>query len=156
MPLKGEIMNGAQIDRPKVLIIDDNPSIVDVIRHALRRHGQYETIVAYDGVEGLERYYSESPICVVVDAKMPRMDGFQFLRCLRGDLESANTALVMLTALVRDEDQITGLLSGADEYLTKPFKPSALIAAIERAIHMTPEARMERIEALWQRLQSQP
>ena len=151
--VRGEnIMVGAQQSRPKVLVIDDNPSIVDVIRHALRRHGKYEAVVAYDGVQGLERYYSENPVCIIVDAKMPRMDGFQFLRCIRGDLDSASTALVMLTALVREEDEMTGLLSGADEYLTKPFKPSALIAAIERAMLVTPEERMERIEAMWRRI----
>ncbi len=139
-----------QPSRPKVLIVDDNPSIVDVIRHALRIHGVYEAIVAFDGVEGLELFQTTRPrpVCVIIDAKMPRMDGFQFVRCLRGDSESAETALVMLTALVRDNDQITGLLSGADEYLIKPFKPHALIAAIERAIHVTPAQRMERMQAL--------
>lgn len=132
---------------PKVLIIDDNPSIVDIIRHAILMHGVYAPITAHDGVEGLEKYYEEHPVAVIIDAKMPRMDGFQLLRCLRGDAASAGTALIMLTALVRSDDQLAGLLSGADEYLTKPFKPSALMAAIERALLVTPEERLARLEA---------
>jgi DNA-binding response OmpR family regulator len=138
----------SQPSRPKVLIIDDNPTIVDVISHTLLMHGGYEPIVAYDGVEGLEKFYAERPICVIIDAKMPRMDGFQLLRCLRGDDDSASTALVMLTALARSSDQMTGLLSGADEYLTKPFRPSQLIAAIERAIRVTPDERLARLKQL--------
>jgi len=136
--------------RQKILVIDDNPSIVDVVRHAIRMHGRYDAVVAFDGVEGLERFYSEQPLCIIVDAKMPRMDGFQFLRCVRGDVSSSNTALVMLTAMVREDDQTTGLLSGADEYVTKPFKPSALMAAVERAIKMSPQERLQRANALFE------
>lgn len=143
-------MSEAIGERPKVLIIDDNDAIVDVMRHTLLMHGSFEPIIATDGVEGLERFYSEKPVCVIVDAKMPRMDGFQLLRCLRGDSESAQTALVMVTALVRDTEQMSGLLSGADEYLTKPFKPSALIAAIERALRVTPADRQTRLDLLLQ------
>ena len=141
-------MAGTSANRPKILVVDDNPAIVDVIHHTIRRHGVYDIIIAHDGIEGLECYYSENPICIVVDAKMPRMDGFQFMRCVRGDPASTHTALVMLTAMVREEDELTGLLSGADEYLVKPFKPSALVAAIERAIHVSPQERISRLNKL--------
>jgi CheY-like chemotaxis protein len=141
-------MAGTSAGRPKILVVDDNQQIVDVIRHTIRRQGIYDIIIANDGIEGLECYYTENPICIVVDAKMPRMDGFQFMRFVRGDPASTHTALVMLTAMVREEDELTGLLSGADEYLVKPFKPSALIAAIERAIHVSPEERIIRLNKL--------
>lgn len=139
---------GQPASKPKILIIDDNPSIVDVIRRIIALDGTYEPIVAYDGVEGLERFEAERPVCVIVDAKMPNMDGFQLLRCLRGDMNTAATALIMLTALVRPSEQQTGLLSGADVYLTKPFRFNDLLSAIERAQKVTPEERLAKIQEL--------
>lgn len=134
----------------KVLVIDDNPTIVELIKYAVNLQGTYHVIVAYDGVQGLERIYAEHPDCVIIDVKMPRMDGYQLVRCLRGDERTAQTPLIILSAMTRDEDQITGLLSGADEYLTKPFKPSALNAAIERVLHLTAADRQRRTDVLVQ------
>jgi len=134
--------------KPKILVIDDNPAIVDVIRRIIKLDGKYDPIVAYDGVAGLEAFEVEHPVCVIVDAKMPNMDGYQFLRCLRGDLSTATTALIMLTALVRPNERETGLLSGADEYLTKPFRANDLLSAIERAQRVTPEERLAKIQAM--------
>src|SRR5579875_1537286 len=134
----------------KVLAIDDNPTIVELIKYAVNLQGVYSVIVAYDGVEGLERVYGEQPDCVIIDVKMPRMDGCQLVRCLRGDARTADIPLIILSAMTRERDQLTGLLSGADEYLTKPFKPNALNAAIERVLRLTPEERQRRTNALVQ------
>jgi DNA-binding response OmpR family regulator len=130
----------------KVLVIDDNPTIVELIKYAINLQGTYTVIVAYDGVQGLERIYAEKPDCVIIDVKMPRMDGYQLVRCLRGDARTANTPLIILSAMTREEDQMTGLLSGADEYLTKPFKPTALNAAIDRVLRLTPIERQRRTD----------
>ncbi|HEX7737773.1 MAG TPA: response regulator [Ktedonobacteraceae bacterium] len=134
----------------KVLVIDDNPTIVELIKYAVNLQGTYEVSVAYDGVQGLERIDLEQPDCVIIDVKMPRMDGYQLVRCLRGDTRTADIPLIILSALARTEDQMTGLLSGVDEYLTKPFKPSALNAAIERVLLLTPGERQRRMDALVQ------
>ena len=134
----------------KVLVIDDNPTIVELIKYAVNLQGRYDVVVAYDGVEGLERIYLERPDCVIIDVKMPRMDGYQLARCLRGDPRTLNVPLIILSAMTREQDQMTGYLSGVDEYLTKPFKPSALNAAIERVILLTPADRQRRIEQLAQ------
>lgn len=134
----------------KVLVIDDNPTIVELIKYAVNLQGSYEVVVAYDGVQGLERVYTEQPDCVIIDVKMPRMDGYQLVRCLRGDARTANTPLIILSAMTRDEDQMTGLLSGVDEYMTKPFKPSALNATIERVLRVTPTERQQRMDYLVQ------
>ena len=134
----------------KVLVIDDNPTIVELIKYAVNLQGSYEVVVAYDGVQGLERIYTERPDCVIIDVKMPRMDGYQLVRCLRGDARTANTPLIILSAMTRDEDQMTGLLSGVDEYMTKPFKPSALNATIERVLRVTPTERQQRMDYLVQ------
>lgn len=132
----------------KVLVIDDNPTIVELIRHAVGMYGKYDVVVAYDGVQGLEQFYNEHPDCVIVDVKMPRMDGYQVVRCIRGDSASAHTPLIILSAMVEEDDQMTGLLSGVDEYLAKPFKPSVLCATLERVMRITPEEREKRLEHL--------
>lgn len=134
----------------KVLVIDDNPTIVELIRYAVNLQGSYNVVVAYDGVQGLERVYAEQPDCVIVDVKMPRMDGNKLVRFLRGDARTANIPLIILSAMARDEDQLVGLLSGVDEYLTKPFKPSILNAAIERVLQLTPADRQRRRDELVQ------
>jgi DNA-binding response OmpR family regulator len=154
----GEVMgqeeeqNAASSTQPspqkKVLVIDDNPTIVELIRHAVNMQGKYSVVVAYDGVQGLERFNDERPDCVIVDVRMPRMDGYQVVRCLRGDSMSAHIPLIILSAMSEEEDQLTGLLSGVDEYLAKPFKPSVLCATLERVMQITDEERAVRIERL--------
>jgi two-component system alkaline phosphatase synthesis response regulator PhoP len=134
----------------KVLVIDDNPTIVELIKYAVNLQGSYEVVVAFDGVQGLERVYTEQPDCVIVDVKMPRMDGYQLVRSLRGDPRTVDIPLIILSAMTRDEDQMVGFLSGVDEYLTKPFKPAGLHAAMERVMHLTPAERQQRMDHLVQ------
>ena len=134
----------------KVLVIDDNPTIVELIKYAVNLQGAYKVVVAYDGVQGLERVFIEQPDCLIIDVKMPKMDGYQLVRCLRGDTRTADIPLIILSAMTREEDQMTGLLSGADEYLTKPFRPTALNAAIERVLCLTPADRQRRTDSLVQ------
>ena len=140
---------GSQSDAPKkVLVIDDNPTIVELVKYAVHLYGNYEVVAAYDGEEGLRRFYQERPDCVLIDVKMPRMDGYQLVRCLRGDADSAQVPLIILSAMIREEDQARGYLSGVDEYLTKPFKPAALGAALERVMQISPEQRWQRMQSL--------
>ncbi len=134
----------------KVLVIDDNPTIVELIKYAVNLQGSYNVVVAYDGVQGLERVHAEHPDCVIIDVKMPRMDGYHLVRFLRGDARTADIPLIILSAMTREEDQLMGLLSGVDEYLTKPFKPTVLNAAIERVLHLTPADRQRRMDDLVQ------
>ena len=134
----------------KVLVIDDNPTIVELIKYAVNLQAAYEVVVAYDGIEGLERVFAEQPDCVIIDVKMPRMDGYKLVRCLRGDPRTANIPLIILSAMTREEDQMKGLLSGADEYLTKPFKPAALNEAIKHVFALTPAERQRRTDFLVQ------
>ena len=135
----------------KVLVIDDNPTIVELIKYAVKLQGMYQVIVAYDGEQGLQQVLTEQPDCVIIDVRMPKMDGYQLVRCLRGDAGTANIPLIILSAMTREEDQLAGLLSGADEYLTKPFKPTALNDTIERVLRLTPDERQRRTDGLSQR-----
>ncbi len=144
----GQTAAGGGLRTRKVLVIDDNQRIVDLIRHALLLHGGYEVMIAYNGAEGLERFYQERPDCVVVDVKMPGLDGFQFVRTIRGDPSSANTALIILSALHGENETETGILSGVDAYLAKPFAPNALYETLEQVMEITPEERAQRIVRL--------
>lgn len=151
--MAGQVVENVGGDIPaapqkKVLVIDDNPTIVELIRHAVRMQGKYDVVVAYDGEQGLEQFYSERPDCVIVDVRMPNLDGYQVVRCIRGDSESAHTPLIILSAMFEEDDQMTGLLSGVDEYLAKPFKPSVLCATLERVMQITPEERERRLVRL--------
>lgn len=134
--------------RKKVLVIDDSPTVVKVVRDTITQMTNYAVVEAHDGVEGLEQLQREQPDCVVVDVMMPHMDGFQFVRVLRGDSTSRQTPLIILTTLSSDDKRLTGLLSGADEYVTKPFVPRDLCAALDRVMSITPEERERRITLL--------
>lgn len=129
----------------KILVIDDTNMIVEYISHALRRMGYSEIITARDGVDGLEKFYKERPDCVIVDVKMPKLDGYQVVRAIRGDSSTANTPLIILSALNQPDQQLTGLLSGVDEYLPKTTKPSVLAAALRRVMRITQEQREKRM-----------
>lgn len=131
-----------------ILVIDDNRSIVELVRHVLTLQGRYHVVVAYDGAGGLAQFYEHRPQCVIVDVRMPGIDGYQVVRAIRGDAESADTPLIILSALTQRDYRMMGLLSGVDEYLPKPFKPSELCATLDRVLKITPEERMRRLTRL--------
>jgi CheY-like chemotaxis protein len=131
-----------------VLIVDDNPQLLEFVSDTLQELGTYRVVTAADGVEGLQRYYEVRPDCVIIDVKMPRLNGLQLVKALRGDPETAQTPLILLSALVQDNDRLAGLLSGADQYLVKPVPPLDLIAAIERAIALGDDERQRRLQQL--------
>ena len=132
----------------KILVIDDTRSIVLYITHVLLSLGYTDIITAENGIEGLELFYRERPDCVIVDVLMPGLDGYQVVRTIRGDSSTAHTPLVILSALQQPDQQLTGLLSGVDEYLGKPFKREELGAALDRAMKITPLEREQRMNRL--------
>jgi CheY-like chemotaxis protein len=131
-----------------VLIVDDNDELLESLRFALSALGPFVIATASDGAEGLERAYELRPHCIVIDVKMPGVDGLQLARALRGDVETASIPLVILSALIQEKDQTVGMLAGADQYLTKPTKPQELVAAIQQAIRLSQDERFRRLEAL--------
>lgn len=132
----------------KVLVIDDTETIVEYTRFVLQRYGYTNVITALNGIDGLDAFYRERPDCVIVDVKMPGLDGYQVVRSIRGDLSAADTPLIIVSALQQPDQRLTGILSGVDEYLAKPYKPQALADALERVMKITPEERTQRMQAL--------
>ena len=137
-------MNGNGRARPRVLVVDDNPDLLFLVAESLTELGGFEVVTAENGVAGLERYYESAPDCVIIDVKMPGLDGYQLVRALRGDASSRATPLVILSALIQEHERVAGLLSGADDYLMKPVAPADLVAAIQRVLAESVQQRQER------------
>ena len=139
-----------------VLVVDDNADLRGLVAESLRKLGQFTVVTAEDGAQGLERYFDVHPDCVVIDVKMPGLDGYQLVRALRGDPASRATPLVILSAMVQEKDQLAGFLSGADEYLVKPVSPLELVRTIERALGLTQEDRRSHLQRLLDDLSAEP
>ncbi len=131
-----------------VLIVEDNVELLDILSRALRRIGHFNVVGASDGVTGLEQYYVVHPNCMVIDVKMPGLDGYQLVRALRGDPTTAATPLIILTAMTQDKERFAGLAAGADLYLLKPITPQDLAAAIHRAILISEQERQHQLQTL--------
>jgi DNA-binding response OmpR family regulator len=109
-----------------VLVVDDDPTVSDVVRRYLERDGYLVTLVG-DGPAALASFARHRPDLVVLDLMLPGMDGLEVCRRLRS---AGDVPIVMLTALGEEQDRITGLRLGADDYLTKPFSPRELVLRV--------------------------
>jgi two-component system, OmpR family, alkaline phosphatase synthesis response regulator PhoP len=120
-----------------ILLVDDEPSIVQLVRMYLERE-KFRVESAGDGEGALEAIKRSSPQLVVLDLMLPRLDGFEVCRRLRA--ENNPVAIIMLTARDEDIDKILGLELGADDYLTKPFNPRELVARIKAILRRAERA----------------
>lgn len=114
----------------KILVIDDEKSIIDLVKAYLEKEG-YEVITAMDGTAGLKAARAFKPDLVVLDIMLPGIDGIELLTRLRRE---SDVYVIMLTAKTEETDKIIGLSVGADDYLTKPFSPRELVARIKAAL----------------------
>jgi two-component system cell cycle response regulator len=130
-----------------ILIVDDNQDLLASLRFAISvlGDGEFRVETAKDGAEGLERVYEVHPDCVLIDVKMPTLNGYQLVHVLRGDPDTASIPLVILSALVQERDSQAGMLAGADQYLTKPASPQSIVAAIRHCISLTQAEREQRL-----------
>ena len=115
------------MEKLKVLVVDDDREIVDSIAIFLKADG-YEVEKAYNGLEALDIVMSQAVHLIVLDIMMPELDGIKTLLRLR---ESRNIPVILLSAKSEDADKILGLTAGADDYVTKPFNPSELVARVK-------------------------
>ena len=116
--------------KSKILVIDDEPSILNVVTAYLRAEG-YEYNTAEDGLSGLKAFRALKPDLVVLDIMLPGMDGIEVLSQIRRE---SDVYVIMLTAKSEEVDKVVGLSVGADDYLTKPFSPRELMARIKAAL----------------------
>ncbi|HZX60607.1 MAG TPA: response regulator transcription factor [Candidatus Methylomirabilis sp.] len=116
--------------RAKVLVVDDEPDILDLVRYHLEREG-YQVVGCRDGKSALDLVGREKPDLVVLDLLMPGVDGFEVCRRLRRE---SSIPIVMLTAKADETDTVVGLELGADDYVTKPFSPRELVARVRAVL----------------------
>lgn len=116
----------------KILIVDDEPAIIDLIKINLELEG-FETLSAYNGRDAVELAKSDKPDLVVLDVMMPVMDGFEAASFIR----ELNIPIIMLTAKNNISDKLQGLDTGADDYMTKPFDARELVARIKTVLRRT-------------------
>jgi two-component system alkaline phosphatase synthesis response regulator PhoP len=126
-------MEGA-ITVHKILVVDDEPSIVTLMKFNLEKAG-YEVITAEDGRQGLDFSLTEKPDLIVLDLMLPGMDGMDVCKTLRQ--EKVDTPILMLTAKDEEFDKILGLELGADDYMTKPFSPREVVARVKAILRRT-------------------
>ena len=136
---------------PTILVVDDEPGIIDIVATNLSAEG-FEVISAADGEAGLVLAGSDSPDLIVLDIMMPGIDGWEVLRRLEADPDTAGTPVILLTARIDDADILQGLERGAVEYITKPFFPENLVASVKIALTaLDPELRGQRRQHLIER-----
>lgn len=115
--------------KKKVLIVDDEPDIRELLEYYLNKEG-YLVSTATNGQEGISEALKSRPDVIIMDIMMPKMDGIEACEVLRGMSEFNNTFLVFLTARSEEYSEIAGFNVGADDYISKPVKPKALVSRI--------------------------
>jgi DNA-binding response OmpR family regulator len=113
-----------------ILVVDDEARLVSLVESYLKQEG-YRVVSAHDGREALSVARREKPDLIILDLMMPEMDGYEFMRQHRAD---QNTPIILLTARVDDEEKVIGLELGADDYVTKPFRPRELTARVRAVL----------------------
>ena len=113
-------------DATRILLVEDEPSLVETVRYALEREG-FGVIVARDGQEALDRFAMEPPDLVILDLMLPVVSGLDVCRRIR---ETSTVPIVIVTAKDAEADKVAGLELGADDYVTKPFSVRELVSRV--------------------------
>jgi DNA-binding response OmpR family regulator len=120
-----------------IMVVDDEKRLVSLVESYLIQEG-YQVVSAYNGREALTVAQREKPDLIVLDVMMPEMDGYEFMRRHRAE---SNTPVILLTARVDDDEKVIGLEVGADDYMTKPFRPRELVARVRAVLRRSGEAQ---------------
>ena len=122
------------MDKKKILIVDDEPNIVESIKFRLELE-DIQCLEAYDGEEALLKAKKEKPHLIVLDIMLPKINGYKVCRLLKFDESYRNIPIIMLTARTQETDIKLGKETGANEYVTKPFEMDVLVALVKRYLN---------------------
>jgi len=132
----------ADLDRRRILVVDDEERMVRFIRMNLEHDG-FQVGEAFNGKQSIQKIRDFTPDLILLDVMMPDIDGFDVLETIR---DFSNVPVIMLTAKGEEDDRVRGLEHGADDYITKPFSPRELVSRI-KAVLLTPHRRHQRLHA---------
>jgi len=137
------------MSKKKIVIIEDEPDILEVLSYNLKREG-FEVFTALNGSIGLPLIDKEKPDLVLLDLMLPGMDGIEICGMLKNDTRTQNTLIIMVTAKGEESDVVLGLGVGADDYISKPFSPKELVARVKAVLRrgglVEKSAEKERID----------
>ncbi len=131
-PARQEPATGDPSSRPQLLIVEDNPDVVEYLGACLYRH--YQLDFAYNGRAGIEKAQENVPDIIISDVMMPEKDGFELCDTLKNDERTSHIPIILLTARATAADRIAGLRRGADAYLAKPFQPDELLVTLANLV----------------------
>ncbi len=114
----------------KILLVEDEEEILQLAKLYLEKEG-FRTCLARTGLDALKQVKAEHPDLVILDLMLPELDGLEVCKRIRSDSQTAMLPIIMLTAKAEESDTILGLELGADDYVTKPFSPKALVARVK-------------------------
>lgn len=120
----------------KILVVDDEVYIVHILDFSLGVEG-YDVATAFDGEQALAKVAQEKPDLIVLDIMMPKLDGYETCKRLKGDAATRDIPVILLSAKGRNVDQKVGFEVGADDYITKPFSPRKLVDRINSILGQT-------------------
>ena len=127
----------------KILIVEDEPDIVELLMYNLHQAG-FKTDAVLNGAAALERVKIEPPDLILLDLLLPEVDGLEICRTLKRDPETASIPIIMLTAKGEAIDRIVGLELGADDYITKPFSPREVMLRVRAVLRRAPNVPRSR------------
>ena len=117
-------------EKIKILLVDDEPDILEIITYSLENAG-YEIYTATNGIEAVEKASKIEPHLIILEVMMPKMDGIEACEIIRNNPKTKNILITFLTARGEDYSQIAGFNAGADDYITKPIKPKILLSKVK-------------------------
>jgi two-component system phosphate regulon response regulator PhoB len=123
--------------KSKILIIEDEPDILEVIQYNLEREG-HKVVACRNGEQGLSRIRTDNPDLVILDLMLPGMDGVEVCRQVKADPITRGIPVIMVTAKSEESDVVLGLGIGADDYISKPFSPRELVARVKVVLRRGP------------------
>jgi two-component system phosphate regulon response regulator PhoB len=134
-----EAVTAVNTHQPRVLVVDDEAAIREMIQYALER-AKMDVLTAADAQEALVRISEARPDIILMDWMMPGVSGVELTRRLRKDSYTEDIPIIMLTAKVTEDDKVTGLEAGTDDYVIKPFSPRELMARIRAVLRRSSPA----------------